>query len=208
MLFWVLGDKPRNFISPLISIPHPGQIQMQAYASKTVFEPGQKPFRCHWWCFIDEIDALQDQALISVLRQLRNGFPTRPQSFPQSVGLIGLRDVRDYKVASGGSDRLNTASPFNIKVRSLTLRNFNAPEVAELYRQHTAETGQVFTDAAVQTAFDLTQGQPWLVNALAKEVVEELIEDPTIAITPDPIHQPKKSSFSARIPILIAWLNA
>ncbi|MEG4963567.1 ATP-binding protein, partial [Microcoleus sp. K4-C2] len=82
--------------------------------------------------FIDEIDALQDQALISILRQLRDGYPNRPKAFPQSIGLIGLRDVRDYKVAAGGSDRLNTSSPFNIKVRSITLRDFNASEVAEL----------------------------------------------------------------------------
>ena len=27
------------------------------------------------------------------------------KAFPQSVGLIGLRDVRDYKVAAGGSDQ-------------------------------------------------------------------------------------------------------
>ena len=117
--------------------------------------------------FIDEIDSLQDETLISVLRQLRDGYPNRPHNFPLSVGLIGLRDVRDYKVASGGSDRLNTASPFNIKVSSLTLRNFNASEVAELYQQHTEDTGQVFTQQAKATAFDLTQGQPWLVNALA-----------------------------------------
>ena len=148
--------------------------------------------------FIDEIDALQNAALISVLRQLRNGFPTRPQSFPQSVGLIGLRDVRDYKVASEGSARLHTASPFNIKVRSLTLRNFNAPEVAELYQQHTAETGQAFTDAAVQTAFELTQGQPWLVNALAKEVVEELVEDTSVTITSDHIHMAKETLIQRR----------
>jgi len=64
--------------------------------------------------FIDEIDSLQNETLISVLRQLRDGFPNRPHNFPLSVGLIGLRDVRDYKVASGGSDRLNTASPFNM----------------------------------------------------------------------------------------------
>ncbi|KAF3890567.1 ATP-binding protein [Tolypothrix campylonemoides VB511288_2] len=91
--------------------------------------------------FIDEIDSLQNETLISVLRQLRDGYPNRPHNFPLSVGLIGLRDVRDYKVASGGSDRLNTASPFNIKVSSLTLRNFNAQEVAALYQQHTDETG-------------------------------------------------------------------
>ena len=92
---------------------------------------------------IDEIDILQDETLISVLRQLRSGYPDRPQSFPQSLALIGVRDVRDYKVASGGSNRLNTASPFNIKVESLTLSNFTQADVAELYGQHTAETGQV-----------------------------------------------------------------
>ena len=133
--------------------------------------------------FIDEIDSLQDEALISVLRQLRDGYRGRPKNFPLSVGLIGLRDVRDYKVASGGSERLNTASPFNIKVRSFTLRDFQASEVKELYRQHTDDTGQVFTLEAVETAFELTQGQPWLVNALAKEVVEEMVTDPEVAIT-------------------------
>ncbi|NJN29618.1 MAG: ATP-binding protein [Synechococcales cyanobacterium RM1_1_8] len=158
-------------------------------------EPGQQISRAlYQWAkssprplvlFIDEIDSLQDQALLSVLRQLRDGHPNRPTAFPQSVGLIGLRDVRDYKVASGGSERLNTSSPFNIKVRSLTLRNFNAEEVAELYQQHTAATGQIFTPEAAELAFELTQGQPWLVNALAKEIVEELVTDEAISITPE-----------------------
>lgn len=58
------------------------------------------------------------------------------------------------------SDRLNTSSPFNIKVSSLTLRDFNAVEVQELYQQHTLDTGQVFTTEAFDTAFDLTQKQP------------------------------------------------
>ncbi len=142
--------------------------------------------------FIDEIDSLQNDTLISVLRQLRDGFPNRPESFPSSVGLIGLRDVRDYKVASGGSDRLNTASPFNIKVSSITLRNFNAAEVEELYQQHTEETGQIFTPEATATAFDLTQGQPWLVNALAKEVVEKMVKDRNIPITQEHILEAKE----------------
>jgi type II secretory pathway predicted ATPase ExeA len=142
--------------------------------------------------FIDEIDSLQDEALISVLRQLRDGYPVRPHNFPLSIGLIGLRDVRDYKVASGGSDRLNTASPFNIKVRSLTLRDFNATEVEQLYQQHSEDTGQIFTPSAVETAFDLTQGQPWLVNALAKEVVEEMVINTTVAITAEHIQQAKE----------------
>ncbi|BAZ65715.1 MAG: AAA-like domain-containing protein [Pelatocladus maniniholoensis HA4357-MV3] len=142
--------------------------------------------------FIDEIDSLQDEALISVLRQLRDGYRARPNNFPLSVGLIGLRDVRDYKIASGGSDRLNTASPFNIKVRSLILRDFNATEVKQLYQQHTLDTGQIFTTSAIETAFDLTQGQPWLVNALAKEIVEEMVTDTSVAITAEHIHQAKE----------------
>lgn len=142
---------------------------------------------------IDEIDALQDEALLSMMRQLRSGFPDRPQGFPQSIGLIGLRDVRDYKVASGGSDRLNTSSPFNIKVESLTIRNFNAAEVVELYQQHTDDTGQRFTPEALELAYELTIGQPWLVNALARQCVEVIETDRTIAITADHMHQAKEN---------------
>lgn len=133
--------------------------------------------------FIDEVDALRDETLISVLRQLRAGYPDRPHGFPHALALIGVRDVRDYKVAAGGSTRLNTASPFNIKIKSLTLRNFTAAEIAQLYAQHTAETGQRFEPDALLQAFALTQGQPWLVNALAKECVEELVTDPDQPIT-------------------------
>ncbi len=148
--------------------------------------------------FIDEIDSLQDDTLISVLRQLRDGYRSRPKNFPSSVGLIGLRDVRDYKVASGGSERLNTASPFNIKVSSITLRNFNAEEVAELYHQHTEDTGQIFTPEATATAFDLTIGQPWLVNALAKEVVEKMVKNRSIPIIKEHILQAKEILIARR----------
>ena len=141
--------------------------------------------------FLDEIDSLKDDLLLSVLHQLRDGFTYRPKSFPWSLGLIGLRDVRDYKIKSGGSERLNTASPFNIKARSLTLSNFTADEVAMLYGQHTAETGQVFTDEAVARAFELTQGQPYMVNALAKVPVEELQPDVAQPITIKEIERAK-----------------
>lgn len=133
--------------------------------------------------FIDEIDALQDKTLISMLRQLRDGYPRRPRGFPQSVALIGVRDVRDYKAAAGGSARLHTASPFNIKVKSLTLNNFSVEEIGKLYAQHTADTGQLFEPDVVAHAYHLTQGQPWLVNAIAKEATEELVNDLTEPIT-------------------------
>jgi hypothetical protein len=132
--------------------------------------------------FLDEVDALRDEVLISVLRQLRSGFRNRPKLFPVSLALIGLRDVRDYKVASDDKESLGTSSPFNIKVRSLTLRDFTAEEVAELYQQHTADTGQRFEQDALSLVFELTQGQPWLVNALAKVAVEELVTDTSLPI--------------------------
>ncbi len=142
--------------------------------------------------FLDEIDSLEDETLISVLRQLRSGYPFRPESFPASLAVIGLRDVRDYKVLSGGSARLGTPSPFNIAVRSLTIQDFTADEVRELLTQHTAETGQVFTDETLQLVFDLTQGQPWLVNALAKTAVEDVVKDRSLPITPEHIEQAKE----------------
>ena len=142
--------------------------------------------------FLDEIDALSNETLISVLRQIRSGFPNRPQGFPQSLALVGMRDVRDYKYASGGSDRLNTSSPFNIKVRSFTLSNFTLDDVRNLYQQHTEATGQIFTPEAVDLAFHLTQGQPWLVNAIAKEIVEYIAKDTSIPITAELVNQAKE----------------
>ncbi len=132
---------------------------------------------------IDEIDALQDHVLISVLRQLREGFPERPEAFPGTIALIGLRDVRDYKVKSGGSSHLGTASPFNVAARSFTLRDFTPREVESLLDQHTAEAGQVFDRQAQSRIFHLSRGQPWLVNALAKVCVEELVPDGRTDIT-------------------------
>jgi hypothetical protein len=128
--------------------------------------------------FLDEIDALFDDTLISVLRQLREGYPDRPEHFPHSVALIGMRDVRDYRARiRPESETLGTASPFNVKAESLTLESFTADEIAALYRQHTEETGQVFTDAALERGHELTRGQPWLVNALARQLVETLVLD-------------------------------
>ncbi len=128
--------------------------------------------------FVDEIDALFDDALISVLRQLRAGYDGRPGGFPQSIALIGLRDIRDYRILARADDEsLGTASPFNVKSDSLLLRNFTEEEVAELYDQHTAEAGQPFSEEAKAWAFELTRGQPWLVNALARQLVEALVPD-------------------------------
>ena len=123
---------------------------------------------------IDEIDALVGDSLVSVLRQLRAGYPSRPEGFPQSVVLCGIRDVRDYRIhASSEKEVIAGGSAFNIKTRSLRLGDFARPEVHALLGQHTDATGQEFEPAAVNAIWDQTRGQPWLVNALAWEICFE-----------------------------------
>jgi len=126
--------------------------------------------------FIDEIDALLDDVLISILRQLRDGYQSRPKFFPASVALVGLRDVRDYKIkVRDDKQSYGAASPFNIKSESLFLNNFSIEEVHELLEQHSQETGQVFSREAKDEIFRLTNGQPWLVNALAYHIVTRML---------------------------------
>ncbi len=116
---------------------------------------------------IDEIDALVGDTLLSVLRQLRTGYVDRPQRFPHSIVLCGLRDVRDYRIHSSAENRLVLGgSAFNIKSESLRLGDFTEQEIRTLTAQHTAQTGQAFTEDALESIWQRTAGQPWLVNAL------------------------------------------
>ncbi len=141
---------------------------------------------------IDEIDALIGDSLLSVLRQLRAGYVRRPEGFPQSVVLCGVRDVRDYRIQSTAENALIAGgSAFNIKARSLRLGDFSQDEVIALLGQHTEETGQAFTAAALETVWTQTQGQPYLVNALADETCfyGEAAEDRSIAITAEAIRE-------------------
>ena len=119
---------------------------------------------------LDEVDALVGDTLLSVLRQLRAGYDQKPSKFPQSVVLCGLRDVRDYRLQFD-PDRPSPAggSPFNIKAESLRLGDFDEAQIRALYAQHTEDTGQEFEPAALEAVWEQTQGQPWLVNALARQ---------------------------------------
>jgi len=88
--------------------------------------------------------------------------------------LCGVRDVRDYRIHSSADKAVITGgSAFNIKAKSLRLGDFLRPEVETLYIQHTRETGQVFEPQALARLWDLSQGQPWLTNALGYEVCFE-----------------------------------
>ncbi|MDR1621638.1 MAG: DUF4180 domain-containing protein [Synergistaceae bacterium] len=126
--------------------------------------------------FIDELDALIGDTLISVLRQLRTGYIDRPEEFPSSVILCGIRDVRDYRIHMPDGGIITGGSCFNIKAASLRLKDFSQEEIRELYEQHTAATGQIFEENVYPAVWDLTHGQPWLVNALARQAAFEMPE--------------------------------
>jgi hypothetical protein len=68
---------------------------------------------------VDEIDSLVGDTLISVLRQLRSGYDRRPHSFPQSIILCGIRDVRDYRIHSSAEKQSLQAAVLLISKQNL-----------------------------------------------------------------------------------------
>jgi len=140
---------------------------------------------------IDEIDALVGDSLVSILRQIRAGYANRPKAFPQTVILCGVRDVRDYRIVLSNQDIVTGGSAFNIKTESLRLGNFSQEEIHELYMQHTRETGQVFDEACFPLIWRATEGQPWLVNAIGREVTYKMREnrDRSVRIIPEMIER-------------------
>lgn len=145
---------------------------------------------------IDEIDALVGDTLIAVLRQLRSGYTWRSAQFPQSVVLCGVRDVRDYRIHSSRDKAIIAGgSAFNVKATSIRLGDFTQADVEALYRQHTEETGQVFLPEALARIWELTHGQPWLVNALGYETCFQIKagRDRTQAITVEQVAAAKEN---------------
>ena len=151
---------------------------------------------------VDEIDTLVGDTLLSVLRQLRSNYDRRPGKFPQSVILCGVRDVRDYQIfSSREGTHIKGGSAFNIKAESLRLGDFSEAEVRELLAQHTAERGQAFEAAAVERIWELTCGQPWLVNAMAYEACfrSETGRDRSRATAVEAIEQAKEALILRRV---------
>ena len=151
--------------------------------------------------FFDEADCLAGTVLISFLRQLRDGYVNRDSvPFPVSIALVGMLDVRDYKAQiRPDGESLGQISPFNIITEDLMLRNFTEAEIAALYAQHTEATGQVFEPAALDKVWEFTRGQPWLVNALARECVVKIhAYDYSVPITADDIVAAKETIIRRR----------
>ena len=149
---------------------------------------------------VDEIDSLVGDTLLSVLRQLRAGYQRRPGGFPQSVVLCGVRDIRDYRIRSSTGEVIAGGSPFNVAAKSLRMGDFTEAETRALVAQHTEETGQRFSSAALGAVWTQTQGQPWLVNALCAEACfdNKAGRDRSRTIEVDDIHAAREELILSR----------
>ena len=127
--------------------------------------------------FFDDADSLTGPALIFFLSQLRYGWAARARTpFPRSFALVGVRNVAVYLVLMEAAAGLpGWPVPFDLIGNVLTAPYFTLDEVGSLYGQHTEATGQLFEAGAIERAWYWSEGQPWLVNALAKETIGRVL---------------------------------
>lgn len=212
-LYWILSQFNRQ-----LSIHLPEQQDAQKFLQtllnhRPVPEDALMTFLQYWAeinpkplaLFFDEADGLVENTLTSLLKQLRTGYTNRPKHFPQSICLVGVRELKDYKFQSQeDKEKGALQSPFNIVAKSILLKNFSEAEVKDLYLQHTQETGQVFTEDAIKHAYHLTQGQPWLVNALA---LEACLTERSLPLTKEIIEKAKNALVYQRATHLDALID-
>jgi hypothetical protein len=154
--------------------------------------------------FFDEADCLYPHALINFLAQIRDGYQYRDTTgnkFPRSIALVGLRDVKNnlsqIKLDDGPLGFL--ARLLNAKNEPLALANFTQEEIGILYRQHTAACGQIFDEGAIERAWHWSEGQPWLVNALADQAIVKILKnDFSALVTGDVIDQAAEALIKRR----------
>ncbi|MEP7126136.1 MAG: AAA family ATPase [Byssovorax sp.] len=136
---------------------------------------------------IDEADGLVGPSMVSFLTQLRDGYVDRETTpFPHSVVLISSRAVHDDVVESDHRRRVSwpaTSSAFELITEAASLDPFTRDEVEQLPVEHTAATGQRFEPEAIAAIHDLSQGHPWIANALAGRVVDHDLPDRTVPVT-------------------------
>ena len=149
---------------------------------------------------IDEVDVLEGEILISFLRQLRGGFAERNVgTFPVSIALVGMRDLRDYITMAKNGIPVNPGSPFNIKEDSVIIGNFSRENVEQLFAQRTEETGQQITKEALEYVWEQSHGQPWIVNNLFKRATMRILKrDDYSTVTLDHVMEAREQIVLAR----------
>ena len=120
---------------------------------------------------LDEVDVLAGRTVFSLLQQIDAGGALRPDPFPESIVLCGVRDPREWHAhrepRAEGIEPEEDLLP--LEANALRLGNFSPEETSRLLAQHTEATGQRFGTEAAKVVQEHTDGQPWFVNALAEQ---------------------------------------
>jgi len=127
-----------------------------------------------WVLIIDEIENINPEYFNQFLHTIRQLYHSRTQHALKSVILVGVSNILGIIQ--------DNASPFNI-TDNLDVPFFTKDEVFELLHQHETETGQLFAETVKEKIYEITAGQPGLVNNFAYQLVERyknkmLIEEP------------------------------
>jgi len=94
---------------------------------------------------------------------------------PYSVGIVSVHHMTQMNY---GDD----ISCLNIQ-DDFALSNFTLSQVQTLFEQYTEETGQVVASEVIETLYQQTAGQPFLVNRLGQILTEEMDIPPETTIT-------------------------
>ena len=57
----------------------------------------------------------------------------------------------------------------------MIIKNFSISDIETLYAQRTMATGQLFEKPVIDFIFEQTDGMPWLVNAIAIEIIQKIL---------------------------------
>ncbi len=112
---------------------------------------------------IDEVENTNQKYINDFLHIIRKTYHSRENHCLKSVILVGVSNIVGIIQ--------DNASPFNI-ADNLNVPYFTRGEVFELLGQHETETGQLFQDKVKDKIYQITAGQPGLVNGFAKVLVD------------------------------------
>ena len=112
---------------------------------------------------IDEVEGINKEYFGDFLHSIRNAYHSREKHCLKSVILVGVSNILGIVQ--------DNASPFNI-ADNLDIPYFTKKEVFELLHQHEEESPQRFQKKVKEKIYQITAGQPGLVNGFAKVLVE------------------------------------
>jgi hypothetical protein len=123
---------------------------------------------------IDEVEGINAEYFGIFLHSIRNAYHSRENHSLKSVILVGVSNIVGIVA--------DNASPFNI-AENLNLSYFSKEENFELLKMHEDETGQLFDEKVKEKIFEITAGQPGLVNGFANQLVTRYKDEKILTYT-------------------------